>query len=95
MFEGRRSSINYVLEGEALGEGRAGKGVADFSIFGEGQEGRASGFRSINAALVPLYVNLFIKKYLPIKTLSKMMDSSVKNLGKVEYDIQICLRYQE
>ena len=51
MFEGRRSSINYVSEGDALGEGRAGKGVADFPIFGEGQEGRASGFWSINGAL--------------------------------------------
>ena len=26
MFEGRCSCINYVLEGDALGEGRAGKG---------------------------------------------------------------------
>lgn len=51
MFEGRRSSINYVLEGDALDEGRAGKGVADFPIFGEGQEGRASGFGSIKGAL--------------------------------------------
>ena len=44
---------------------------------------------------VPLYVNRFIKKYFPIKTLSKMMDSSVKNLEKFEYDKQYGLQRQK
>ena len=45
--------------------------------------------------LLPLNVNRFITKYFPIKTLLKMMDSSVKNLGEFEYDNQNCLRHQK
>ncbi len=36
--------------------------------------------------LVPLYINRSITKNFPIKTLLKLIDSSIKNLGDVEYD---------
>ena len=38
--------------------------------------------------LLPLYINRSITKKFPIETLLKMIDSSVKNLGKVEKNEQ-------
>ena len=45
--------------------------------------------------LLPLYINQSIKKKSPIETLFEVMNSSVKSHGEAEYEIQICLRYQE
>ena len=50
--------------------------------------------REVNV-LVLLYISRSITKKFSIETLLKMMDSSVKSHGEAEYDIQICLRYQE
>jgi len=38
---------------------------------------------------------LSITKILLTKTLLEMIDSSVKNLGEVEYDTKNCLRHQK
>ena len=42
-----------------------------------------------------LYTNQSIKFFFSIEILLEMVDSSVKSHGEAEYDIQICLRYQE
>jgi len=44
---------------------------------------------------VTKYGNPVATKKFPIKTLLKMIDSSAKNLGEVEYDNQNCLRCQK
>ena len=45
--------------------------------------------------LLPLYMNWSITKYFPIETFLKIIDSSVKNPGEVEYDNENCVRYQK
>ena len=44
-------------------------------------------FRSDDYLLLPLHINRSITKILRSKILLEMMDSSVKNLGEVEYDV--------
>ena len=44
--------------------------------------------RSEGYLLLPLYINQSVTKIFPIETLLEMIDSSVKNLGEVEYDKQ-------
>ena len=44
--------------------------------------------RSEGHLLLPLHKNRFITKKFPIKALSEMIDSSIKNLGEVAYDRQ-------
>ena len=44
---------------------------------------------------VTVYGNHIATKTFPTKTLSKMIDSSVKNLGEVEYDNQNSLQHQK
>ena len=44
---------------------------------------------------VTMYGNPVATKKFLIKTLSKMINSSVKNPAKVEYDKQNCLQYQK
>ena len=45
--------------------------------------------------LLLLYINRSITKNFPIEALLEMINSSVKNLGKVEYDNQNCLKHQK
>ncbi len=45
--------------------------------------------------LLPLYINWSITKKFLIETFLKMIDSSIKNLGKLEYDEQNCLQIQK
>ena len=45
--------------------------------------------------LLPLYINQSLTKKFPIETLLKIMDSSVKSLGEVEYDKQNRLKLQK
>jgi hypothetical protein len=45
--------------------------------------------------LVPQYINWSVTKYFLIETLSKMIDSSIINLGDVEYDKQNGLEDQK
>ena len=44
--------------------------------------------RSVVYLLLPLYINRSTTKYFPIETIPERTDSSIKNLGKVEYDKQ-------
>ena len=43
----------------------------------------------------PLYITWFLTKKFPIEMFLEMMDSSVKNLGEVEYDNQNCLKLKK
>ena len=45
--------------------------------------------------LLPLYINQSIKKNFPIQTFFKMIVSSIKNPGEVEYDKQNWLQHQK
>ena len=45
--------------------------------------------------LLPLYINRPTKKKLPTKRILKTIDSSVRNLGEVEYDKQNWLQHQK
>ncbi len=45
--------------------------------------------------LLPLYKNRSITEKFAIKPLLKMMDSSIKNHGEVEYDKQNCLQLEK
>ncbi len=56
------------------------------------QSGRK--IRSDGYLQLPLFKNRSITKKFPIKTFLKMMDSSIENHGKVEYDKQNCLQHQ-
>ena len=38
--------------------------------------------------VLALYINRSVTKMFPIKTLSEMIDSSVRNLGEAEYNKQ-------
>ena len=44
---------------------------------------------------MPLYIDHSVTKKFLIETLLEMMDSSVKNLGKAEYDKQNWLQHQK
>ena len=44
---------------------------------------------------VTVYGNPVATKKFPTKTLLKMIDSSVKNVGEAEYDIQNSLQHQK
>ena len=44
---------------------------------------------------VTVYGNPVVTKKFPTKTLLKMIDSSVKNLGEVEYDNQNSLQHRK
>jgi hypothetical protein len=49
--------------------------------------------RSEVCLLLPLFINRSIKKHFPIKTLLEMIDSSIKNFGKLDYDKQNRLQH--
>ena len=51
--------------------------------------------RSEVYVLLLLYINWSITKKFPTEILLKMMDSSVKSLGEIEYDNQNCLKHKE
>ena len=44
---------------------------------------------------VTVYGNLIATKKFPIKTLLKMIDSNVKNLGEIKYDNQNSLQHHQ
>ena len=51
--------------------------------------------RSEGYLLLPLYINQSVTKIFPIETLLEMIDSSIKDLGKVEYDKQNWLQHHK